>query len=84
VTLLNASPIEAERIAGDWFDALVIRYREMWQVLQRSGLYGLTPDIRLAFESTDEVVLTVRKELSDQLEAEKKARQEAINFPNNG
>ena len=31
VTLLDASPIEAERIAGNWFDAQVIRYREMWR-----------------------------------------------------
>jgi hypothetical protein len=29
--LLNASPVEAERIAADWFDAQVIRYREMWR-----------------------------------------------------
>src|SRR5258708_18368123 len=31
VTLLNASPIEAERIAADWFDAQVTRDRMMWQ-----------------------------------------------------
>jgi hypothetical protein len=31
VTLLNASLIEAERIAGDWFDAQVLKYRAMWQ-----------------------------------------------------
>jgi hypothetical protein len=27
----NASPVEAERIAGDWFDAQLVRYREMWR-----------------------------------------------------
>jgi hypothetical protein len=30
-TLLNASPVEAERIAGEWFDAQVVKYREMWR-----------------------------------------------------
>jgi len=34
-TLMNASPVEAERIAGEWFDAQVIRYREMWR--ERTG-----------------------------------------------
>jgi hypothetical protein len=35
VILLDASPIEAERIAQDWFDAQVIRYRQMWR--ERTG-----------------------------------------------
>jgi hypothetical protein len=35
MTLLNASPIEAERVAGEWFDAQVIRFREMWR--KRTG-----------------------------------------------
>src|ERR1700723_609989 len=30
-TLLNASPVEAECIAADWFDSQVVRYREMWR-----------------------------------------------------
>jgi hypothetical protein len=34
-TLLNASPVEAERIAGEWFDAQVLRYRKMWR--ERTG-----------------------------------------------
>jgi len=34
-TLLNASPVEAERIAGEWFDAQVVKYREMWR--KRTG-----------------------------------------------
>ena len=34
-TLMNASPVEAERIAQDWFDGQRDRYREMWR--QRTG-----------------------------------------------
>jgi hypothetical protein len=34
-TLLNASPVEAERIAKEWFDSQVIKYREMWR--KRAG-----------------------------------------------
>jgi hypothetical protein len=34
-TLLTASPVEAERIAGEWFDAQVLRYRKMWR--ERTG-----------------------------------------------
>jgi hypothetical protein len=30
-TLDNASPFEAERIASDWFDAQVEKYRGMWR-----------------------------------------------------
>jgi hypothetical protein len=30
-TLQNASPFEAERIAGEWFDAQVEKYRQMWR-----------------------------------------------------
>jgi hypothetical protein len=30
-TLKNASPFEAERISGEWFDAQVEKYREMWR-----------------------------------------------------
>jgi hypothetical protein len=29
-TLDAASPVEAERIAGEWFDAQVLKYRERW------------------------------------------------------
>jgi hypothetical protein len=29
-TLLSASPVEAERIAGEWFDAQVEKYRGRW------------------------------------------------------
>jgi len=29
-TLDNASPVEAERIAGDWFDSQADKYRQMW------------------------------------------------------
>jgi hypothetical protein len=31
----NAAPVEAERIAGDWFDARMVKYREMWR--QKTG-----------------------------------------------
>lgn len=34
-TLLNASPVEAERIAGEWFDGQVVKYRQMWR--ERTG-----------------------------------------------
>jgi hypothetical protein len=30
-TLANASPFEAERIAADWFDDQVEKYRAMWR-----------------------------------------------------
>ncbi len=33
--LLKANPTEAERIAGEWFDAQVVKYREMWR--KRTG-----------------------------------------------
>jgi hypothetical protein len=32
-TLLNASAVEAERIAQEWFDTQVLKYREMWREL---------------------------------------------------
>jgi hypothetical protein len=30
-TLKNASPFEAERLAGDWFDGQVEKYRAIWR-----------------------------------------------------
>ena len=38
-TLDNASPFEAERIACDWFDAQVEKYRAMWR--EKNGLKTL-------------------------------------------
>lgn len=41
-TLLNASPVEAERIASEWFDAQVVKYREMWRIRTGSAPWEKT------------------------------------------
>ncbi|HEX3747612.1 MAG TPA: hypothetical protein VHW09_26940 [Bryobacteraceae bacterium] len=41
-TLDNASPFEAERLAGEWFDAQVEKYRAMWRRMVQNGELPLT------------------------------------------
>jgi hypothetical protein len=41
VSLMNASPFEAERIAMEWFDEQVLKYRALW--LRHTGRKALPP-----------------------------------------